>query len=191
LTPAEIADVLEESGRAFVGTLRSIPPAVASWHPKPGEWCVNECTGHVIEAEKRGFAGRIRIILGDQGGAAGAGSAGPPASRGEFPPQNQSPELPGWDRTSIAHARKDCEKPPADLADELSTLRAESVAMIRALRPEQLDRGGNHADVGRLTVNDLLHEWVHHDGNHLRQALANVQAYVWADMGNAQRFSTG
>jgi len=168
LTPAEIADLLDESGRAFAGTLRSIPPALASWHPKPGEWCVNECVGHVIEAEKRGFAGRVRIILGEE-----------------------SPDLPGWDRTSIAHARNDCEKPPAELAGELSTLRAESVAMIRSLRPEQLDRGGNHADVGPLTVNDLLHEWVHHDGNHLRQALANVQAYVWADMGNAQRFTAG
>jgi hypothetical protein len=63
--------------------------------------------------------------------------------------------------------------------------------MVRALRPEQLERGGNHADVGRLTVNELLHEWVHHDGNHLRQALANVQAFVWADMGSAQKFTTG
>ena len=44
-------------------------------------------------------------------------------------------------------------------------------------------------DVGRLTVDDLLHEWVHHDGNHLRQALGNVQAYVWPNMGNARRFT--
>jgi hypothetical protein len=168
VTPAEVADVLESSGRAFAGTLTSVPPAVATWHPAKGEWCVNECAGHVIEAEKRGFAGRIRIILGADG-----------------------PDLPGWDRTSIAHARNDCAKPPAELADELTTQRAESVAMIRSLTSEQLERGGKHADVGRLTVNDLLHEWVHHDGNHLRQALANVQAYVWTDMGNAQRFTTG
>ncbi|HEY3195684.1 MAG TPA: hypothetical protein VGK42_10675 [Candidatus Dormibacteraeota bacterium] len=29
----------------------------------------------------------------------------------------------------------------------------------------------------------------HHNSNHLRQALANVEAYVWQRMGNAQRFS--
>jgi hypothetical protein len=51
-----------------------------------------------------------------------------------------------------------------------------------------LTRAGTHPKVGRLTVGDLLHEWVHHDGNHLRQALANVQAYVFPQMGNAQRF---
>jgi hypothetical protein len=168
VTPAEVADVLEASGEAFTGTLTSIPPAVAAWHPAKGEWCVNECAGHVIEAEKRGFAGRIRIILGAD-----------------------DPDLPGWDRTSIAHARNDCQKRPEEIANELGNVRSESLELIRSLGPEDVARGGNHADVGRLTVNDLLHEWVHHDGNHLRQALANVQAYVWADMGNAQRFSTG
>jgi hypothetical protein len=168
VTPAEIAGVLEASGEAFTNMLTSIPREAASWHPAKGEWCVNECAGHVIEAEKRGFAGRIRIMLGAE-----------------------DPDLPGWDRTSIAHARNDCARPPSELATELSTLRADSVALIRALTPDQLARGGNHADVGRLTVNELLHEWVHHDGNHVRQAFANVQAYVWADMGNAQRFTTG
>jgi hypothetical protein len=43
--------------------------------------------------------------------------------------------------------------------------------------------------VGFLTVGDLLHEWVHHDRNHIRQMLANVQACAWPHMGNAQRFS--
>jgi hypothetical protein len=38
-------------------------------------------------------------------------------------------------------------------------------------------------------VADLLHEWVHHDRNHLRQILASVQAFVWPHMANAQRFS--
>jgi hypothetical protein len=168
VTPAEIDAVLDASGEAFTKMLTSIPREAASWHPAKGEWCVNECAGHVIEAEKRGFAGRIRIILGAH-----------------------DPDLPGWDRTSIAHARHDCERPPDELANEMGNVRSESRELIRSLTPEQLARGGNHADVGRLTVNDLLHEWVHHDGNHLRQAFANVQAYVWADMGNARRFTTG
>src|SRR2546425_1017037 len=54
-----------------------------------------------------------------------------------------------------------------------------------------MPRGGLHPQVGRLTVDELLHELVHHDGNHLRQALGNVQAYVWPHMGNARRFTPG
>jgi hypothetical protein len=30
---------------------------------------------------------------------------------------------------------------------------------------------------------------VFHDRNHIRQMLANVQAFAWPNMGNAQRFS--
>jgi DinB family protein len=168
MTPAEIADVLESSGRAFVSTLTSVPDDVASWHPAEGEWCIKQVVGHVTEAEKRGFAGRIRIILGAA-----------------------DPDLPTWDRASISHARRDCDRPAGDLAAEFTNLRHESVDMVRGLRPEQLTRGGNHPEVGRLTIDELLHEWVHHDGNHLRQALANVQASVWRSMGNTQRFSTG
>jgi hypothetical protein len=43
--------------------------------------------------------------------------------------------------------------------------------------------------VGELTVADLLAEWVHHDRNHVKQLLANTQARVWPQMGNAQRFA--
>jgi DinB family protein len=164
--PGEIADLLEASGQAFASTLDALPPEAAAWHPAPGEWCVNECVGHVIEAEKRGFAGRIKTILGAD-----------------------EPNLPGWDRVAIARERRDCARPPSELRDELLGIRRESVNMVRSLPPEQTERGGLHPEVGRLTVDELLHEWVHHDGNHLRQALANVQAYVWAKMGNAQRFS--
>jgi len=36
-----------------------------------------------------------------------------------------------------------------------------------------------------------IHEWVHHDANHLRQAYANIEAYVWPQMGNTRNFSSG
>ena len=60
--------------------------------------------------------------------------------------------------------------------------------LTAGLSAADLARGGRHR-VGFLTVRDLLHEWVHHDRNHMRQMLANVQAYAWPHMGNAQRFS--
>jgi hypothetical protein len=166
MTPGEVADLLESSGQAFASTLNAIAPGVASWHPAPGEWCVNEVVGHVIVTEKNGFGGRIRVILGAD-----------------------EPDLPKYDRDGLQKTRDDCARDPKALAHEMVEVRGQSLELIRSLRPEQLRRGGLHPDVGRLTVDDLLHEWVHHDGNHLRQALANVQAYVWQHMGNARRFS--
>jgi hypothetical protein len=162
----EIADLLEMSGRSFAGLLKALPPEAATWRPADGEWCVNECVGHVIESEKRGFAGRIRIMLGAE-----------------------NPKLQTWDQTAVATARRDCERKPDELLAEFEPLRGDSVDFVRSLKPEQLERPGFHPQVGQLTVGEILHEWVHHDDNHLRQAFANVQAYVWSRMGNAQNFS--
>jgi hypothetical protein len=103
--------------------------------------------------------------------------------------EEDEPQLRTWDQPSVAASRHDCEKLPGDLLSEFEPVRRDSLELVRSLGDEQLRRGGMHPAVGRLTVNDLLHEWVHHDGNHLRQAYANLQAYVWRDMGNAQRFS--
>jgi hypothetical protein len=167
MTPAEVADVIETSGQAFVNLLKTLPPGAAEWRPAVGEWCVNEVVGHIIESEKRGFAGRIRIILGAD-----------------------EPKLEDWKSVEVAQARHDCERNPTDLMNEFEPLRRDSVALVRSLKPEHLSRGGIHPRVARITVDELLHEWIHHDGNHLRQAFANVQAYVWPSMGNAQRFSS-
>jgi hypothetical protein len=166
VTPGEVADLLESSGHAFAATLDALTPELASWRPAPGEWCVNEVVGHVIEAERNGFAGRIQVILGAE-----------------------EPDLLTWDRDQIIKDRDDCTRDPKELKQELLELRGQSIKQVRSLRPDQLARGGVHPQVGRLTVDELLHEWVHHDGNHLRQALGNVQAYVWPNMGNARRFT--
>jgi hypothetical protein len=168
VSPTEVADILETSGDAVGRLMTSVPPWVASWRPAPNQWCVNECVGHLIEAERRGFAGRIRIILdGDE------------------------PSLEAWDAAEVARERGDCERSPQELLGEFNVLRKDSLGLVRSLKPEQLKRGGIHPKVARLTVDELLHEWVHHDGNHLRQAYANVQAYVWPRMGNTQEFSSG
>ena len=122
LSPREVADCLRGAVAALRAELGALPASVLAFHPAPGEWCAKEVVGHLIEAERRGFARRCRAS------PAGGGAA--------------------------------------DVA-----------------------RPGPHPTVGLLRVDDLLQEWVHHDGNHLRQILANVQAYVWPAMGNAQRFS--
>ena len=168
LAPGEVARLLEGAAVAIRAELAALPEDVLAWHPAPGEWCAKEVLGHLIESERRGFAGRIRLILaGDE------------------------PSLEGWDQGEVARARGDCARPAAALIAELDALRRDSVTLVAGLRGPDLERGGRHPKVGHLRVGDLLHEWVHHDRNHLRQMLANTQAAAWVHMGNARRFSTG
>jgi hypothetical protein len=169
LTPARIADLLEASAAIVVAELRGLGDE-AGWRPAPGEWSANECVGHLIEAERRGFAGRIRTIV-----------------------EGSTPDAPiaveGWDPPAVAAARGDHLRAGAALAAEFEGLRAASVALVRGLRPADLALAGTHPEVGLLRVDELLGEWVHHDRNHVRQMLAVTQDRVWDQMGNARRFS--
>ena len=166
LTPLQVAELLESTCALLEGEIKALGDDEARWHPAPGEWCVNECLGHLIEAEKRGFHGRIVRTL-----------------------EQDHPFEPDWDQQGVARERKDCERMAMSLFMEFMGLRHVSVAMVKALRPDQLDRACTHKKVGELTVRGLLHEWVHHDRNHTKQILSNVQARVWPHMANSQRFA--
>lgn len=168
LSTKRIAELLATSTTTVVGELAALG-SESGWRPEPGEWSANECVGHLLEAERRGFAGRIRQIL--------AADVGSPAA------------LVAWDPPAVAEARRDHLRPGGELATEFETLRSESISLVRDLRPEDLDRVGLHPDVGPLRVGELLGEWVHHDRNHIRQMLAVTQSRIWQQMGNAQRFS--
>ena len=133
---------------------------LASWHPATGEWCVKEVLGHIIHTERIGFAGRITEML--------AAEEPPLKASGDAPPT--------------------CDRNLAEMLAEFREQRTWSVEQVARLQPSDLTRAGVHERVGRLTVNDILHEWVHHDRSHLKQILGNVQAYVWPDMGGAQGF---
>ena len=165
-SPATVADLLAAQRGLVVTELEALGDGEAAWHPAPGEWCAKECVGHLIEAERRGFAGRIRTIL-----------------------ERDGPDCVAWDQVAVARERNDCARSVRALLDEFVGLRDASVALVRGLRPDQLGRVGIHPHVGELTVRDLIHEWVHHDRNHTKQLLSVVQARVWPSMGNARKFA--
>ena len=166
LTPRQVADLLESALAVIAAEGAVMPDRVLSWRPAPGEWCVKEVLGHLIEAERRGFAGRIRLMLA-----------------------SDSPALEAWDPDAVARQRNDHERRWDDLIGEFRGLRSDAIPLARGLTDRDLARGAAHPTVGMLRVSDLLHEWVHHDRNHIRQMMANVQALAWPHMGNAQRFS--
>ena len=166
LAPREASALLRASMEAIRAEASALSDHAASFHPKPGEWCAKEVLGHLIEADRRGFGGRIRQLL-----------------------DADNPACIGWDPDEVARGRGDCGKSVATLLDELSKVRADGLKVVESLGAVGLARRGQHPKVGPLTVSDILHEWVHHDRNHLKQMMTNIQTYAWPHMGNAQRFS--
>ncbi len=163
LTTTEVADLLESTCALVEAEMKALGDEGCSFHFKDGEWCVNECVGHIIEAEKRGFGGRIRDIL-----------AGKP--------------LHAWDQTQVARDRRDCERMSQSVFMELMGLRHDYITMVRDLKPADLDKSGVHPKVGVLRIRDLLHEWVYHDRNHTRQLLNVQQERVYPNLGNSVKF---
>ena len=164
LDPARVAELLHATQMLVVGELAGLGED-GGWHFAPGEWCAREVVGHLIESERRGFAGRIRSMLDED-----------------------RPTSETWDQSVVARERHDCDKESRALVDEFVTLRRESVAMVKKLDVAALRRSGVHRKVGELFVPDLLHEWVHHDRNHTKQLLSIAMERAWPHMANAQKF---
>jgi hypothetical protein len=165
LTLPQITALLRATPQTLQNELKTLDQAALRWRPAAQEWSINEVIGHLIEADKNGFAGRIQAILAEE-----------------------EPKLIAWDIAGTVARRRDWERDGFELIEELAAMRQENTRFIPQLTSEQLTRSGIHPSVGELQVVDLIFEWVHHDRNHIKQILSNVQAYIWPDLGNAQRF---
>jgi hypothetical protein len=95
----------------------------------------------------------------------------------------------GWDQIAVAAERRDNDRSVAQILEEFRSGRDRGTVLVERLQSDDLARFAVHERVGRVTVSDLLHEWVFHDRNHIRQLLANAQARAWPAMGNARQFS--
>jgi len=166
LSPAQVSGFLRAARDHVSIELAALGDEWARWRPAPGEWSANECLGHIIEADRRGFAGRIERILAVDGVAEQ-----------------------GWDQIATAAARRDSERTVAAILAEFQAGRDAGIRLVESLGADDLERFAIHDRVGRVTVRELLHEWVFHDRNHVRQLLANAQARAWPAMGNTRRFS--
>jgi hypothetical protein len=165
LQPHEVVASLQSTPAVLRHLLRPLPRDMLTWHPLPGKWCINEVVGHLIEADRHDFMGRIRLIL-----------------------DHKEPRLTVSDQAEVARMRHDCDHDLHALLDELSQQRRGNLAFIVTFGDQELQRGGVHPTIGHLHIGNLLHEWVYHDMNHLRQIGANVQGFLWEHLGNMQRF---
>jgi len=107
-SPADIAALLESAVAIIRAEVEALPKAVAIFHPGEDEWSVNEVIGHLIEAERRGFAGRIKNLLA-----------------------TKDPQLEGWDQNEVARGRRDDMKPTAKLVAEQNGWKARGFGVLR------------------------------------------------------------
>jgi len=122
--------------------------------PAPGEWSALQCLGHATDTEAAVFVARVRALL-----------AGDAVLAAYDPDRESTPITVDTDR--------------AALAERHAALRAETLVVLATVAESDLDRAGRHAELGVVTLRQLLNEWVAHDLMHLVQAeRAVMQAFI-------------
>ena len=75
-----------------------------------------------------------------------------------------------------------------ELLDQLAQQRGEHAEWLAQLTLEQLERTGEHDEVGVIRVTDIAHQWAAHDMAHLRQMSLMIQQYLAPKMGATRGF---
>lgn len=123
--------------------------------PEPGEWSALECLIHAADTEAL-FGHRMRAILD--------GAETFPA----FDPDTQSTPV-----ESVVDA--------ADVVERLERRRTINEAILGLITEADLERGSRHAELGPVTLRQLVNEYPAHDLMHLVQAeRAMMQPYIRA-----------
>lgn len=78
-------------------------------------------------------------------------------------------DFPAFD-PDAAGTQADAEHSPADLALRFVHLRRASLSLLAGLTEADLPRRARHAELGVVTLGEMLHQWAAHDLMHTVQA---------------------
>jgi hypothetical protein len=122
-----------------------LPASVLDRRPAPSKWSIREIVAHLADDELVG-AYRIRLILSAPGTAIQAFDQDVWAEAGRYATTDVT--------TSLALFRQ---------------LREENLRLLHALRDDEWERFGIHAERGRESVRDIAAYYAGHDLNHFAQ----------------------
>jgi hypothetical protein len=162
---SQVARLLQNTATLVRLRVSALPDDALVWRTGPGKWCIKEIIGHLTESDKRDFVDRIGTMLSES-----------------------EPVLKVNDQAEVARLRHDCDKSLQDLLEEFESVRSSSIAFVTRLNVTELDRSGVHPKIGKIRIREVLHDWIYHDLNHLKQIDSIVQSYLWDRLGNIQQF---
>jgi hypothetical protein len=139
--------ILERTPVVLRALLMGLPAPWTTDADRPDAWSPFDVVGHLIDGEETDWLPRARIIL-----AHGRAQPFQPFDRQRHRIRNQG-------------------RPLEQVLEEFARLRGTNLLALRALRitPSQLALEGEHPELGRVTLGQLLATWVAHDLTHLAQ----------------------
>jgi hypothetical protein len=136
--------ILSVTPDRWLGLAATVPPELFARRPAAGEWSALECLQHLAETEALVFPARVEALLAGRDFAA-------------FDPD-------------AADTAPDADESPAELARRFAELRERGLRVLAEVTVADLQRSARHAELGLVTLSELLHEWPAHDLMHTVQA---------------------
>lgn len=158
--------LLAHTPAALDSLLRDLPESWTLANEGQGTWSAFDIVGHLLFAEGNNWVTRTKFIL-------------------DF---GETQAFPSFNRLGQVEASRG--KSLAQLLDEFTGARSESLAELRGLnlQPEDLGRRGLHPSLGTVTLSQLLATWAAHDLTHVHQ-LTRLMAHQYRDeVGPFSRF---
>ncbi|MCP3919524.1 MAG: DinB family protein [bacterium] len=157
----EAAAILARTPGVLRALLSELPQEWVESDEGEGTFSARDVVAHLCSGEEHDWIPRARIILEH-----GAERPFEPFDRFAFRDRYQALTM-------------------AELLDEFATLRATSLAALRALELEvgDLARAGMHPELGRVTLVQLLSTWVVHDQGHIAQIMRVLSKRYADDVG--------
>ena len=140
----ESLPILAATPARWVALTKLTTPELLDRKPAEGEWSALDCLQHLVDTERYVFPTRVRCFLDGEDFPA-------------FDPDHQG-EISNRTKTG------------PELSTDLAVMREESLALVRPLTAADLEREAVHAELGPVTLGQMLAEWAAHDLMHTVQA---------------------
>ena len=154
--------MLEKTPGLLEILLRDLPQETLHWKPASDRWFITEVLGHMVTIERLYEQRARRIVL------------------------DNSPVLPKYQ----PHAGGEPPKSPRQYLDEFAALRRAFAVYLHSVPGTAASRTGQHAEMGTISLSQMLHELANHDLGHLRQIAELYRAHCfYPNAGPFQRYS--
>jgi len=159
--------VLEQSPIIIEKILYAATPDELHWKPAADRWSIGEVLAHLVDVETV-FRKRAKLMV-----------------------EQENPPLEACDQNAAYAAGKYSSGRAQEHLRQFCHERDLSISWLRYLPAKALPRTGQHSELGRITVSELLHEWAFHDLGHIRQIAELYRARAfYPRMGGFQKYYT-
>ena len=165
LSPAPMQapiSMLEKTPGLLEILLRDVPVEALGWKPAVQRWSIGEVLEHLVMIERLYEQRARRIVLED------------------------SPALPKYEPPADGQPQKSVKQH----MEEFVPLRRAFVFYLHSVPSASAGRTGQHAELGTISLSQMLHELANHDLGHLRQISELYRAHsFYPHAGPFQRYS--